>query len=126
MESYIDKHQAAYVDVFEDNVENMHEDYIRPQENGSHFGCEYVKISDGITQIDTSSEQLFSFQVSPYTAEELARANHNYELRESGYTVLSLDYKMSGVGSNSCGPALAPEYQLKEKQFSYNFSMRIH
>lgn len=126
MESYIDKHQAAYVDVFEDNMENMHEDYIRPQENGSHFGCEYVKISDGITQIDTSSEQLFSFQVSPYTAEELARANHNYELRESGYTVLSLDYKMSGVGSNSCGPALAPEYQLKEKQFSYNFSMRIH
>lgn len=31
-ESYVDKHQASWLDTFYDNVERMHEDYIRPQE----------------------------------------------------------------------------------------------
>lgn len=122
MESYIDKHQAAYKGMFEAQIKDMHEDYIRPQENGSHFGCDMVAITDGVTELKVIADQQFSFNASPYTAEELERAAHNFELKESGYTVLSLDYKMSGVGSNSCGPELAPEYQLKEKNFLFSFT----
>lgn len=121
MESYIDKHQAAYKGWFSDEVEQMQEDYIRPQENGSHCGCDWMGISDGTIRLDVISDDRFSFNASPYTAEELARASHNYELEESGHTVLSVDYKMSGVGSNSCGPELDPRYQLKEKHFRYSF-----
>lgn len=96
MESYVDKHQAAYKGMFESQVAEMHEDYIKPQENGSHFGCDTVAISDDTLTIRTVSPKTFSFNVSEYTAEELGRAQHNYELNKSGYTVLSLDYKMSG------------------------------
>lgn len=125
MESYIDKHQAAYIGYFENKVSELHEDYIRPQENGSHYGCDYLAVSDKRTKILVTSSQKFSFNASEYTAGELAEAAHNYELKKSGYTVLSLDYKMSGVGSNSCGPELAPEYQLKEKEFFFDFTVQM-
>lgn len=125
MESYIDKHQAAYKGMFEAQVEDMHEDYIRPQENGSHFGCDFMLLSDSVTEMKVFADKQFSFNVSPYTAEELQRAAHNYELKESGYTVFSLDYKMSGVGSNSCGPELAEAYQLNEKRFTFSFTFLI-
>ena len=36
-ESYIDKRRAGYHSLFETNLDELHEDYIRPQENGSHY-----------------------------------------------------------------------------------------
>ena len=54
-----------------------------------------------------------SFNASHYTQEELWTKRHNFELEESGYTVFCLDYKMAGVGSNSCGPALAEKYRIQ-------------
>ena len=43
-ESYIDKRRASYLGKFTSRVCDLHEDYMRPQENGSHYHCEYVKI----------------------------------------------------------------------------------
>ena len=43
-ESYRDKHQAASHGLYRANVGDLHEDYIRPQENGSHYDCEYVEL----------------------------------------------------------------------------------
>ena len=57
----------------------------------------------------------FSFSLSPYTQEELTDRRHNYELRPCGDTVLCLDAAMSGIGSNSCGPALDPRWAVPEE-----------
>lgn len=122
-ESYLDKHQASRLGLYAQSVEALHEDYLKPQENGSHFGCRFVTLTNGSAGLTCASAQPFSFQASPYTWEELAAKKHNYELEKSGYTVLSLDYKMSGVGSNSCGPALAHQYRLEEENFKFNFSI---
>ena len=122
-ESYIDKHQAAYKGIFRQKIWDMHEDYIKPQENSSHFGCEYVKISNGKQLLTVESEKDFSFNASQYSQEELAKKAHNYELEKSGYSILCVDYKQSGVGSNSCGPYLSEAYQLNEKEFTLSFML---
>ena len=118
-ESYIDKRRAGYHGVFETNVKAMHEDYIRPQENGSHFDCDYVILQGGKATLTVAGEETFSFNASVYTQEELTEKAHNYELEESPYTVLCVDYSQSGIGSNSCGPELAEEYQLNEEAFEF-------
>ncbi len=123
-ESYLDKHLSTYKDCFESSVADMHEDYIYPQENGSHCGSEYVMLTSKDLSLEISSKQNFSFNVSPYTVEELATKRHNYELAESDYTVVSVDYMMSGVGSNSCGPELPKQYQLCEKAFSFECTIQ--
>lgn len=64
-------------------------------------------------------EKPFSFSISEYTQEELAAKAHNFELEKCQSTVLCADYFQSGVGSNSCGPSLAKEYQMNEAEFKY-------
>ena len=122
-ESYQDKHQASHLGVYAQAVDAMHEDYLKPQENSSHWGCRYVTLTDGAYSLTASSETPFSMNVSPYTQEELAEKKHNYELTKCGQTVLCLDYKMSGVGSNSCGPELLPQYRLEEEKFAFRFTL---
>ncbi|MBW5448934.1 hypothetical protein GE107_23105 [Cohnella sp. CFH 77786] len=75
-ESYIDKHQASYMGVFSQQVSEMHEDYIKPQENSSHWGCEYVKISSKDTLVLFEAAEVFSFNASEYTQEELSAKKH--------------------------------------------------
>lgn len=102
-ESYCDKHRASSHGIYSASVKKLHEDYIRPQENGSHYDCSSVMLHGEDYKIEVLSEQTFSFNVSVYTQEELTGKSHNFELEPSGHTVLCLDYAQNGIGSNSCG-----------------------
>lgn len=111
-ESYIDKHQASYIGRFSADISEMHEDYIRPQENSSHYGCRFMTVTDGETSVRFAAPERFSFSASQYTQEELAEKRHNFELQKCGSSVICVDSRMAGVGSNACGPALAEKYRL--------------
>lgn len=162
-ESYIDKHHASWHGSFSASIDEMHEDYIMPQENGSHFDCSYVQISapganDGADKnssdknnsagsssyqsicntqtastnaattahsIAVTSAVPFSMNASPYTAEELTNAAHNYELPESNKAVLCIDYRQNGIGSNSCGPELDEKYRFDEDEWEFGFTMHV-
>lgn len=162
-ESYIDKHHASWHGSFSASIYEMHEDYIMPQENGSHFDCSYVQISapgandeadknssDKNNYAGSSSYQSicntqtastiaattahsisvtsavpFSMNASPYTAEELTNAAHNYELPESNKSVLCIDYRQNGIGSNSCGPELDEKYRFDEDEWEFGFTMHV-
>ena len=122
-ESYRDKHQASCHGLFRSKVAQMHEDYIRPQENGSHYDCDYVELTNGQCGIAAVSKNPFSFNASVYTQEELERATHNYELKESDSTVFCMDYAMNGIGSNSCGPDVMDKYRFDEEAFQFQFEL---
>jgi beta-galactosidase len=125
-ESYIDKHRSSWFGRFEANAEDMYVDYIKPQENSSHYGCEEVLLTSSIgKRIHVSAATPFSFQAGIYTQEELSQKAHNYEIQKADSTILCIDYKMSGVGSNSCGPALAEKYQLNEANISFKMSLQF-
>ena len=125
-ESYRDKHRAASHGLYRSAVKDLHEDYIMPQENGSHFDCDYVDLYNGRYGIAAVSETPFSFQASNYTQEMLAQAKHNYELEESDSTVLCIDYALNGIGSNSCGPEVLAAYRFDEKEFQFGFTLVPH
>ena len=122
-ESYRDKHRTSFHSEFTDTVENLHEDYIRPQENGSHFDCDFITLSDNERSITVTSDKAFCFNASPYTQEELENKKHNFELEPHGSTVLCLDYAQNGIGSNSCGPTLLEKYRFDEEEFKFNLKL---
>lgn len=162
-ESYADKHHASWHGSFSASIDEMHEDYIMPQENGSHFDCSLVQVSapgasdesdrnssDKNNFVNGSSYQSicnaqtaetiaattahsitvtsavpFSMNASPYTAEELTVATHNYELPESDKSVLCIDYRQNGIGSNSCGPELDEKYRFDEDEWEFGFTMHV-
>ncbi|MEN8078533.1 glycoside hydrolase family 2 TIM barrel-domain containing protein [Clostridioides difficile] len=124
-ENYIDKNSCCYLGRFNSTVSEMHEDYIKPQENGSHHFCREVSVKNNSGKIYVLSENDFAFNVSHFSVEQLTNTAHNFELSEEDSTYLIIDYKQSGIGSNSCGPDLPEEYRLNEEDFSYNFYLKF-
>ena len=122
-ESYCDKHQAASHGLYHANVDDLHEDYIRPQENGSHYDCEYVELNNSRYGIVVSAENAFSFNASYYTQEELEKKTQNYELTESDSVVFCVDYALNGIGSNSCGPVVLDQYRFDDVLFRFQFTL---
>ena len=123
LESYPDKHRASWHGLFAAPVRDLHEDYIRPQENGSRCGCDYVTLYDNTHTLTAYSHVPFSFNASDYTQEELTARAHNYELEPCGSTVLCLDARQDGIGSNSCGPRPLPKYRFDDEHFTYDMTL---
>lgn len=122
-ESYVDKYRAGSHGRYRAEVKEMHEDYLCPQENGSHTDCDYLCINSSEYGFLAVSKTPFSFNVSEYTQEELTKKVHNYEIEPSGMTVVCLDYAQNGIGSNSCGPELLEKYRLDKKNFKFEMKM---
>ena len=123
MESYVDKHQAARHDSFTATLGELHEPYIRPQENGSHYDCDYVSVRGRGVRLNVISadDNTFSFNAARFTQEELEGKAHEHELTACGSTVLCIDHRMSGLGSASCGPELQKAYRIDEDSYSFAF-----
>ncbi|NOV01103.1 glycoside hydrolase family 2 TIM barrel-domain containing protein [Paenibacillus planticolens] len=119
-ESYIDKRQSVRKGKYLLRVDDMFENYIMPQENGARYGTEWAIVSNeqGMGLRFTSDGE-FSFNASHYSPEDLTLAAHDVELVKRKETIVHLDYKMSGVGSNSCGPELLEPYRLDEREFQF-------
>jgi beta-galactosidase len=121
-ESYVDKHHACWLGLFQNTVDGLFNDYIRPQENGSHCGCAYVKVEGKNGKVTVTGKD-FCFNASHYTQEELEKKAHNFELELCKNTVLCIDGAQSGIGSNSCGPELNPKYRLDTECLSCDFTL---
>lgn len=124
-ESYLDKHHATAFGRYKTTPESNHVSYLKPQENGSHYACREVKVAHSSDCFTVQSDMSFSMNVSPYSQEELGSKKHQYDLEKSGSTILCVDYKMSGVGSNSCGPALKAQYRLNETEWDWSILLQI-
>ncbi len=124
-ESYIDKRRASYYGEFISNVWDMHEDYIKPQENGSHWGTTSASVINPAGYKVSATGESFTFSASPFTQEELTTKMHNFEIEPSGFTVLCLDAYMSGIGSASCGVPLKEKYQVNGDKLTLEFDLNF-
>ncbi|NIV35249.1 MAG: hypothetical protein GWN58_39080 [Anaerolineae bacterium] len=59
-----------------------------------------------------------------YTARDLAQARHAHELTAREEIILNLDLAQSGLGSESCGPGVLPQYRLEDRRYSYRLRLR--
>ena len=121
MESYCDIKAHAPVDLYQSCARQEYVNYVRPQEHGNHHGVRKLQLGG---KLSFCAEQPFECKVSQYSTEMLTRAEHTDELKTDGMTHIRIDYKVSGIGSNSCGPQLADKYRLQEKEFTFNFTMQ--
>ena len=118
-ESYRDLCHAGRIGLFESSTDKEYVHYVRPQEHGNHTSARWLKIGD----LEFTAEQM-EINVSNYSTAALTKAEHTDELAADGKTHLRIDYKVSGIGSNSCGPELEKPYRLAEKEVSFCFCLR--
>jgi len=120
-ENYIDMNAHAKIGWFESNADKEYVNYIMPQEHGNHIRTKVLKMRNGL---EFTSDTGFEFNVSHYSAHMLMDAMHTDELVKDKDTIIRIDYKNSGIGSNSCGPELIKKYRLEEKHIEFEFYLR--
>ena len=121
-ECYLDMHWHARCGFYDSTAEQEYVPYIVPQEHGNHIGVRLLEMKDGLAfYADTPME----CSVSRYSAMQLMKAMHISDLKQED-VIIRIDYKGSGIGSNSCGPELLERYRLKEKHIeAFTFRVKV-
>ncbi len=116
-ESYRDLCHAGTVGLHHSSSDDEYVPYVRPQEHGNHTAVKMLTIGRLCFEGD------LEVNVSNYSVDALMKAEHTDELIADGKTHVRIDYKVSGVGSNSCGPELEKAYRLDEKHIDFTFTV---
>jgi len=124
-ENYRDRKSAAAVGVYEGTVDEQYVPYIMPQENGNKTDVRWAALRDeaGAGLLAVAAEPMEASALH-FTAEELARARHTVELNRREDVTFNLDYRQSGVGNGSCGPATLPKYTIPPGRFHFSVRLR--
>ena len=127
-ESYWDKRLASRMGLFETTVTENFEHYPKPQENTAHADTRWLEVREaagfGLRITGAEETEHFSFNCCHYTPMQLTETMHDFELTEQEQTVIHIDYRQCGIGSNSCGPVLSPEYSLLEQHYRFAFRLQ--
>ncbi len=121
---YTDMQNHAYHNIFRTDVTGELEDMIMPQECGNHVDADYVVLASNDKKLRVDGRG-FEFSALHYSIEMLEKAQHNWELTPSETTFLLVNYKVSGLGSNSCGHRAKAPYAFTEKEFTLDFTITI-
>lgn len=117
-ENYADICHHVSFGRYESTAKKEYVPYVVPQEHGNHEGTRSLALSSGLK---ITSDVPFCFNVSEFDSKMLTSAMHTDELHGDGTTSVRIDYKVTGIGSNSCGPQIEPKYQILFDDFTFSF-----
>jgi len=126
-ESYQDSKLSQSIGLYHKSVEEMHTDYVYPQENGSRCDTSFLALTKGSQSILVNFKEVRDFTIHDYETSALEEAKHRGNIQKSPYNVLTIDYQQSGLGSNSCGEEQLPQYKVGIEDFEIELEIRnIH
>ncbi|HUX56873.1 MAG TPA: glycoside hydrolase family 2 TIM barrel-domain containing protein [Bacteroidales bacterium] len=122
-ETYCDRKLGAEVDEFSFKTDNMFYNYVGPQENGNRTDTRWVKFSSGsgnkLKGLTFTGVPTFSFSIWPYSAENIDKAKHTYDLVTQGFYTLNIDAAQAPVGGTL--EHWLTKYLLKPGKYSLQF-----
>ena len=124
-ESYRDSKLANKFGLYSKEVSELHTPYVYPQENGNRTDVKWVSITNlrGVGLFAAGDPHL-NFSAHNYSQEDLERAKHTVDLPKREQVFLKLDHQHHGLGSNSCGPGVLPQYELLPEEFSFRLRLK--
>ena len=131
-ESYRDRKTGAEIAVWSTTVEGLLHPYVRPQDLANRTDVRWVRFSDpsgdraGIEVRASGTDATpLCFSAWPFTADDLSRATHDYELPRRDEITLHIDHELHGVGGdNSWGARTHAQYTLPgDKPYRYSFTL---
>jgi beta-galactosidase/beta-glucuronidase len=124
-ETYCDRKEGAQIGVYSGTVDEQYHPYIMPQETGNKTDVRWAALTDpagaGLLAV---AMPLMEVSALHFTAEDLTRARHTYELKRRDEITLNLDYKQSGLGGASCGPGTLPQYLVRPEETRFSVRLR--
>ncbi|MFF3644289.1 glycoside hydrolase family 2 TIM barrel-domain containing protein [Streptomyces sp. NPDC002564] len=107
-EAYPDTATASLLGVWESDVDALQTPYVRPQENGARPGIRWAEL--GGLRIESADRPWLTAR--RWTTHQLDAAAHRTDLTPGDTVWVTLDAGQHGIGTNSCGPGVLPQYAL--------------
>lgn len=120
-ENYCDMKSASVMGVYRSDVDGMHVEYAMPQENGHREQVKWLAVGDEQMSLLICAEGEVGFDVHDYTIDALEEAKHVGEIRRCPETIVHIDAKHSGLGTNACGE----EQTYANKTRLNDYSMKL-
>jgi len=121
-ENYSDCKKASPIGLYCKPIEETYTIFDKPQESGNHENTSFVMLSNvygnGLTVVGCDQ---FAFSYHDFSLSSLTKARHKNEIVKSDLNYLYVDYKMRGLGNNSCGPNPEEEFELIPHAFEFAF-----
>jgi beta-galactosidase len=114
----------TYYGIYNSTVTDEFVPMVKPQECANHYGADFLELTCDESTVRFDGKG-FEFSALHYTPEELTDKKHIHELCESESTVVIINYKQNGIGSNSCGPRLPEMYKFNDREFTFEFEMNV-
>lgn len=123
-ENYPDRKTGCMVGVYHSTVDGMYEPYILPQDCGLRCDNRWLTLSDDSGHgVRISMDQLFNFNTSPYSTDNLTRSVYQYQLQPQDGVTLNLDYATTGVGCTS--RYVLPGYMVKPQRYERDITVSL-
>lgn len=126
-EAYVDRYKSQRLGFWNTTATDNFEHYIRPQENGAHYGTRFAEVYSNAAglRFEPFGMEHFSFNAQHFTAQMLEDTKHDFELEPLNDTVVSLDWRMTGISEaeyhNDPERALR---RIDEKKLNFGFVIR--
>ena len=124
-DNYSDRKASALVGIYRSTVTDQYVPYVMPQEHGHKTAVRWLTLGDPSTgALMVSGQPLIEFSASHFTADDLFRARHTYDLVPRPEVVLNLDYGQRGLGTASCGPDTLDRYRLLKSSYAFSYRLK--
>jgi beta-galactosidase/evolved beta-galactosidase subunit alpha len=123
-ENYPDSQMSAFMGRHEATMDALFTHYPYPQDNGNRGAITEIELEYDDHLVHIAMKKAANFAIRAYSDTQIEHAKHMNKLEPDG-CFLHLDYKVNGLGSNSCGPEPSPAYKLKPIDFEYGYTWRI-
>ncbi len=119
-ESYSDRHTGNPFGYYTIRVEDNYRNIV-PQEANDHYGTQYLVLDQDDFYIKSNMTDGFSFCYDCFDLKDYK--SHRNEMKMNNHRYLYIDYKMSGVGTQACGPVLNKKYKIFEDEINFELEM---
>ncbi|SBW08911.1 putative Beta-galactosidase [uncultured Eubacteriales bacterium] len=126
VESMWDRKTFAIVDKYENTVNSLYYPYMNGGDTGTMTDTKWVTVTNpsASAAMAIAAETPVEFSALHFTADDLTKAKHPYELSPKKETILSVNLGSQGTGNASCGPDTLSQYCLwNDKAYSYSYTM---
>ena len=131
-ETFQDRKQGASIGVYETTVFDSYYPFVRPQDTGNRTDVRFFAVESdatglGLMVVGTDPVEAGALY---WNVKELSTTHtdtskrHPYQLEKPSHTVLHVDLKSRGIGSNSCGPQPLEQY-LMPGNIAYSYEYTI-
>lgn len=126
-ENYRDRKESCHVGLYHSTTDQQWTPYVMPQENGNHEEVRFMAVTNNEGEgVMVVAPQLMSSTVGRWRPSSIYtdrnnRKKHNYEVNFGRNTFVYIDAITRGLGNNSCGPDVLPQYELKAQRVNFCF-----